>query len=156
MLRLIDSVLRAVALVLFAGFLITSFPRTVRRSVERIGYAASRFAETPEGARRRVLGPEVAAAYDLLRRAIPTDGAYLLVDGGTLWQGSPYWVRYQLAPRKALLAGDLGRLPSAQEVLRRWPPGLRYAVIALPEGIPPVLMEKDELLSTLERAHAAR
>ena len=156
MLRLVDSVLRTAALVLFAAFLVTALPKALRRSIERTASAVSWAAETPEAARRRVLGPEVAAAYDRLRSAIPSDGAYLLVDGGTLGQGSPYWVRYQLAPRKAVLAGDLGHLPSAEEVLRHWPPGIRYAVVALPEGAPPVLMERGDLITTLVRVHAAR
>lgn len=150
MLRFIDSVLRVVALLLFALFVLTSLPRAAWRAFERIGFALSRAAETPLEARQRVLGPEIAAVYDTLRRAIPPEGEYLLIDGGTHDQGNPLWTRFELAPRKARLLGAWNDLPSSAELRRRWPAGVRYAVIALPERQPPILFDKEQFFAVLE------
>jgi hypothetical protein len=152
----IDKVLRRAALVLFALFVLTSLPVAAWRALGRLGFALSRAPESVPQARLRILGPEVTAAYDALRRAIPRDGEYLLIDGGTPDQGNPLWVRFELAPRKARWLGAWSALPSSEELRRRWPATARYAVIALPERQPPVLLSQEELLSALERARAAR
>ena len=147
MLRFIDSVLRAAALALFALFLLTSLPRTAGQVAQRGLYAVAVAAETPAAERRRRMSPGVAEAYDRLRREIPRDGEYLLIDGGSIWHGSPYWVRFELAPRKARLVGVLGEMPKLEEILRAWPASTRYAVVALPDGRPPAIYEKDDLLA---------
>lgn len=155
MLRFIDSVLRAAALALFALFLLTSLLRTVGQILQRYLSAVAVAAKTPAEERRRTMGPGVAEAYDRLRRTIPRHGEYLLIDGGSIWQGSPYWVRFELAPRKARLAGSLGERPKLEEILRVWPASTRFAVVALPEGQPPALYEKEDLLALRERGDSS-
>jgi hypothetical protein len=157
-LRFIDSVLRAAALALFALFLLTSLPRTVGQVAQRGLHAVAHAAETPAEERRRTMGPGAAETYDRLRRMIPRDGEYLLIDGGSLWQGSPYWVRFELAPRKPRLVGALGEMPKLEEILRRWPASTRFAVVAPPEGQLPAVYERKDLLALQERerSHAGR
>jgi hypothetical protein len=155
-LRFLPSVLRAAVLALFGIFLASLLPRGLSASLGRIALALRQAGETPAEARLRVYGSAVTAAYERLRRAIPRDGEYLLIDGGTEPQASALWTRYELAPRKARLLGRWDQLPSSEVLRRSWPPGSRFVVIALPEGNPPQVMEKDELLAALDRPHALR
>jgi len=154
--RPLESALRTLALAVFGLFLLTALPRALQRTVERLAVAVLRAPESPEAARRRVLRPEVAEVYDRLRREIPVDGAYLLIDGGTPPQASSVWARFELAPRKALLLGSWNQLPSSAALRRAWPPAIRYAVVALPERQAPVVLTEEELLAALDRSHAGR
>ncbi len=156
MLRFMDRVLRTAALLGFGAFLLTALPRALLRAVDRLVVAALRASETPQAARVRVLRPEVASVYDRLRREIPPDGEYLLIDGGTPPQASAVWARFELAPRRPRLLGRWSELPSSADLRRTWPPGVRYAVIALPERQPPLVLTEEELLAALDRSHAAR
>ena len=152
-LRFADSVLRAVVLLLFGLFLLTALPRFVRLAYLRIEGVLFQ-APAPGEVRRLVLGPDVAAAYDRIREAIPRDGEYVLIEGVDPREGSIFWVRYELAPRKALFLGSWEQLPASDEVRRLWPPGARYAVVSSSQGYAPALLEQRELLADLDRFHA--
>lgn len=153
-LRFADAILRAVALLLFGLFLLLALPRLVQLAFVRIE-GAFRFATvTPGEARRQVLGSEVAAAYDRMRQAIPREGEYVLIEGADPREGSIFWVRYELAPRKALFLGSWEQLRANGELLRLWPRGVRYAVVSGPKGQPPVLLEQRDLLAVLDWSHA--
>ena len=149
--RGLDLLLRLAALGAVAWTLASSLLPAWRNVAANGRAALARAGESPRQARVRSLRPEVAAVYDRLRREIPPDGAYLLVDGGSLAQGCPYWVRYELAPRRAYLVGTLGRWPSTSDLRAAWRDDVRFAVIARPEGAPPEVMEKSELPAALER-----
>lgn len=156
MLRLLDPILRGAALALFAVYLAAAAPGAALRSFQRLGLALSRAGESPEEARRRVQGPEAAAAYDRLRAEVPESGEVCLFDGGAPAQASAVWARYELAPRKVRLLGRLDRLPPPEELRRLWPAACPFAVIALPERQAPLVLEKERLLSTLESLRAGR
>ena len=68
-----------------------------RRLAETVPLAG----EDARGARERSLGAPVVESLDAIRRAIPSTEEYLLVDGGEEFQGATYWVRFELAPRRA-------------------------------------------------------
>jgi hypothetical protein len=148
------SVLRAVALALLAVSLLAALPLTATRVARRISEVVSLAGEDARGAHVRVLGAPEAAALDAIRRAIPADGEYLLVDGGEEWQGSTYWVRFELAPRRARSVGRLSEM--AGPARRPWslPAGPRWVVIAFPHR-PAVLLGRDDFLRRMELSHGS-
>jgi hypothetical protein len=145
------SVFRAVALGVFALFVAFAIPPAVSRTVRWVGQAASMAGDDLGTVRRRNLGDPWVSAIDEIRRTIPRDGEYLLVNGGAEWGGGPYWVRFDLAPRRAHFLGILSQLPDADAVHRRMPRSARYVVIGFREPQPPILMEREDFLQALER-----
>jgi hypothetical protein len=146
------SVLRAVALGVFALYFALAVPPTLLRCVRWTRQAAALAGEDPLAARRRFLTPPYAARIDAIRRTIPRDGEYLLVDGGTELEGGAYWVRFELAPRRARWVGRLSELPDAATLRGTLPPGPRWLVIAFRDPVPPILMEREEFLRRLANA----
>lgn len=147
-----DAVLRVLALGAFFWFLVSALPQTFRYARYRIVLAASTLGEDPALERRRILGERWVRAIDGIRRTIPADGEYLLVNGGKDWEAGPYWVRFELAPRRARFLGRLTELPDGSTLRGSLPPG-RYVVIAYREPLPPRLMEREVFLRALDRRH---
>jgi hypothetical protein len=144
---------RRVVLGLFFASLLVAVPLAAVRVAFRLREAAAAMGEDARGARARKLGADAVAAYDRIRRAVPEDGAYLLLDGGEEWEGATYWVRFELAPRRARFAGRLSELAATPG----WtlPPGPRWVVVALP-GRPPLLLAREDLVARLARMHGRR
>ncbi len=153
MLAFAGSVLRGVALGVFALSIAFAIPSAVSRTVRWVGQAASVAGEDLSTVRRRYLGDPWVSAIDEIRRAIPRDGEYLLVNGGTKWGGGPYWVRFDLAPRRARFLGLWSELTDAGALRGRLPEGLGYVVIAFREPQPPILMRREDFLRALDRSH---
>lgn len=150
----VGSACRALALAAFALFLVHSGSLTVSRSWRWLAQASSFAGEETPAIRRHLLGASYLLAIERLRQAIPRDGEYLLVRGGTEWEGGQYWVRFELAPRRARFLGAWRDLPDGQILRRTLPPGPRWVVIAYSEPRPPVLMDRQELLLALDgRSH---
>lgn len=148
------SVLRAVALGIFALFLVLAAPPAVSRSAKWVVQAASVAGDDLATARRRALGEPWVSAIAEIRRAVPRDGDYLLVNGGMEWEGGPYWVRFDLAPRRARFLGVWSELPDSATLRRSLPPGPRWVVIAFREPQPPILMAREDFLRALDdRSH---
>jgi hypothetical protein len=135
------SLFRASVLALFAVTLLVAIPQAGRNVRGRIALAASHLGEDSRQARRRVLGAKWVDAEAEIRRAIPPDGEYLLVDGGEERQGATLFLRYQLAPRRARFAGRLSEITASAASL---PAGPRWVVIAYPRR-PPVLVDRAAL-----------
>ena len=142
------SVLRVAVLALFAASLLVAAERAARSSWTRIAQAASQFGVDSLQARRQALGASWVAAEGEIARAIPADGDYLLVDGGEERQGATLFLRYQLAPRRARLAGRLSEVtdPSQWAAL---PTSSRWVVVAYPRR-PPVLVDRKDFARWLE------
>lgn len=145
------SVFRALALGIFALSIAFALPPAVSRTMRWVGQAVSVADEDLATVRRRGLGDPWVLAIEEIRRAVPRNGEYLLVNGGSEWEGGPYWVRFDLAPRRARFLGILSQLPNANAVRRRMPRSARYVVIAFREPQPPILMEREDFLHALER-----
>ncbi len=151
----IGSASRALALAVFALFLVHSGVTAVWRSAQWIGQAATLAALDHNAVRRWLYGDPYVRAIARLRRAIPPDGEYLLVREGTVWEGNAYWVRFELAPRRARYLGPWSELPADAAALRaRMPPGPRYVVLAAGAPRPPRLLEREDFLRLVERSHA--
>lgn len=147
------SACRALALAAFALFLIHGASSTVVRSCRWMARTAPLADEDTSAIRRHLLGSRYLLAIERLRRAIPPDGEYLLVRGGTERQGGPLWVRFELAPRRARFLGPWTELPGGRDLRRKLPPGPRWVVIAFSEARPPILMDRQEFLRALDRSH---
>lgn len=147
------SAFRALALAVFALFLIDSGASTVWHSWRGIAQAAALAGEDTSAIRRRLLGSRYLRAIEQLRRAIPRDGEYLLVGGGTEKHGGALWVRFELAPRRARFLGRWTELPVGRDLRRTLPPGPRWVVIAFSEPRPPILMDRQGFLLALDRSH---
>ena len=139
------SVFRAVTLALVGVSVLAAIPLTALRVGRRIVETVPLAGEDARGARERVLGAPVVASLDAIRRVIPADGEYLLVDGGEEPEGATYWIRFELAPRRARFAGRLSEMKAPL----RLPAGPRWVVVAFPDG-PAALFERDDFLRRLE------
>ncbi len=148
-LRFAGSVFRAVTLGLLGLFLLTAFLAVAAHTGVRLSQAVALVGEDSAGARRRAQGEAYMDAVEQIRRTIPRDGEYLLVDGGEERQWAPYWVRFDLAPRRARLLGSLRDLPSLVRLAERLPASSRWVVIAF-YGQPPVLISREDFLRRLK------
>jgi hypothetical protein len=147
------SAFRALALGIFALFLVLAVPPAVSRSARWMAQAALVANEDLDAARRRSLGDPWVTAIEQIRRKIPRDGEYLLVNGGTEWEGGPLWVRFDLAPRRARFLGLWSELSDGDALRRSLPPSTRWVIIAFREPQPPILMEREDFLRALDRSH---
>lgn len=129
----------ALALLVFVVFLAVSLPWMASRSAKRAAHAIRHLDETRVEGRARVFGPAYTGAIEEIRRAIPKDAAYLLIDAGGK-SGAAYWVRFDLAPRRPILLGtpEQIRREKASKDLSSRP---RWIVIVPPSAGPPALLE---------------
>jgi len=152
------SVLRAAALVLLAVSLLAALPLAALRVARRLSEVVPLAGEDSRGAHVRTLGAAAADALDSIRRTIPPGGDYLLLDGGEEWQGSTYWVRFELAPRRARYVGRLSEMSGAstrdlRQTLSQ-PGGPRWVVVAFPHD-PALLLDRGELLRRMDAKHGS-
>jgi hypothetical protein len=154
------SVFRAVALGLLGLFLVTSIPPAAVHTGTRVVQAVLQAGEGAAGAWRRVQGEDYVAAIERIRRTIPRDGEYLIVNGAAEWQGGPYWVRFDLAPRRArdlgLLSEMAGRHLPGDALAERLAAGPRWVVVAFPDRQPPLLIEREAFLRQLRQVGESR
>ena len=111
--------------------------------------------ETPAEARARVAGDDYIRAIDDIRRALPPTEAYLLVEGGRPQDGGAYWVRYDLAPRRALFLGRLTELTDAHRLRQRLGANLHHVVVAYGPGLPPHLYDRYRFVGEIAQRSAA-
>ena len=137
------------ALALFGLFLLVSLPLALGRSVRRIERAFRYRGESALEERSRVFGAAYARAIEQIRRVIPPDGVYAMVNGDAVDHGGPIWVRFDLAPRRAVLLGRASQLRDAQAVRRKIPGAAHWIVVAYAEK-PPEIVERSRFLRYLE------
>jgi len=135
------------ALGLAAPYLAAAVPLALYRAGERVAWAAGEPHETAEAALARVHGEAFAEAIAAIRRAVPADEPYLLVAENDPEEGDEYWVRYELAPRRAVLVR--GRPRSARRLRQRVPAGIGWVVVTRGGGRPPALYPRADYFQTL-------
>jgi len=144
------SLLAPLALALLAVQLTVALPWALFRSAREAWHTVVFRHETPFQQRARTFGPGYAVAIEKIRRTIPPDGAYLLVNSHPdLEEGGPLWVKFDLAPRRAIYLGKLGNLQNADRLRRRMPRMARWVVIAHGPYEPPVLIERYRFLQRI-------
>lgn len=134
-----------IALSLFGLLLAVSLAWSAGRSVRRIWWAFAFAGETPLEERSRHFGPQYAQAIEEIRRTIPRDEVYALVDADRAEEGSVLWVRFDLAPRRAIYLGFLHDLREPRTVRQRLIREARWIIVASVRR-PPVLYERQEFL----------
>lgn len=143
--RLVSSL----ALALFAAWLAVAVPWSLLKAA-RSGRLALRVAgETPLEMRQRTYGPVYAEAIEEIRRTIPPDGAYILINGNPEEEGGPLWVKYDLAPRRAVFLGKLHELDDVERLRKRFPRAARWVVIAHGSYGRPQLIERFRFIRQL-------
>lgn len=157
MLSFAGSVFRALTLALFAVSLLVGLGLGIYNSGQRFLGTFGYWGEDAAASRRRVMGEGWVETIAVLRRAIPRDGEYFLVDGGGFRDGGAYFVRYDLAPRRARYLGDLDDLRDPAKVAASMRSGPRWVVLTVSGEEPPVLLDRQEFLRQLrEEARGSR
>lgn len=125
------------ALGLAALYLAVAVPLALYRAGVWVALAVTERHETAAEALARVHGEAFAEAIAAIRRAVPADEAYLIVAENDPEEGDENWVRYELAPRPAVLVR--GRPRSARWLRQRLPAGIGWVVVTRGGGSPPAL-----------------
>src|ERR1700688_62901 len=146
----LDRALDLTAAGLLGLFLAVAVPRALLGAGDEVIQAANAHESLAE-ARARVLGEDYSRAIDQIRGELPPDEGYLLVEGGHPDSGGAYWVRYDLAPRRAVYLGRLDELTSGARVRRRLTMNLSHVVVSFDAGEPPQLYERYLFLQEIDR-----
>ncbi len=93
---------RTASLALVAGLVVVSAPGALRHTWHRLAEVWTLRGENVADARRRAYGEAYWNRIEALRAEIPKDGAYVLSKDAVA-EGSGYWIRFDLAPRKPIL-----------------------------------------------------
>jgi hypothetical protein len=148
--RALSWIRAAVGLGALALFLAAAVPVSLRTAASLTGWAQERRRLDAAGARSAVFGEAYVRGIEKIRRLIPEDAAYYLVTAGPQETGPMCWVRYELAPRRAIFLGTLGRLKRRQLRLLRSRP-VDWVVISGGAATPPRLLPRQELVDSLVR-----
>jgi len=149
------SVFATLALGLFAVFLAVSLSRAAFETVKNgILLYRTRY-DTPLKDRSYAYGPVYTHEIEKIRRTIPRDGAYILINGDPGEQGGPFWVKFDLAPRRAVYLGELDKLDSVDRLKKRMPRAARWVVIAYGPYRRPVLIERYKFVQARKERESA-
>jgi len=146
----LDRALDLAAAGLLGLFLAVAVPSALLRAGREVVRAAHAHESLAE-ARARVYGEDYTCAIDQIRRELPPGDAFLLVMGGEPNSGGTYWVRYDLAPRRAFYFGRLDELTSGAQVRHGLPANLRHVVVTFDSGEPPRLYERYRFVQEIDR-----
>src|ERR1700688_17631 len=137
---------------LFGLFLLAAVPQAMQRATGMLRYACGLGSASPVTARARFSGDAYVHAIDDIRGALPVDRPYMLVEAGRPEDGGVYWVRYDLAPRRAVYLGQLAELIDGVRSGRRSIAPLRQVVVSYGPGQPPRLLGWDRFLEEVTAA----
>lgn len=135
------------ALGLCALYLMAAVPLALYRAVKHVILAVEEAHESETAARARIRGEAFVAAVDGIRRTVPAGEPYLLIEESDPEEGAANWVRYELAPRRAVLVPG-GR--GARWLRENVPAGIRWVVVARGDGEAPSLYTRFEYLHRRE------
>lgn len=132
----------SLALALFAAYLAVATPWALLKAARSALLSLRVAGETPLEKRLRTYGPMYANGIERIRRTVPEDGAYLLVNGDPREEGGPLWVKFDLAPRRAVFLGKLHEIDDVDRLRKRIPRAARWVVIAYGPYRQPELIER--------------
>jgi hypothetical protein len=153
--KLLGLALDLAAVVAFGLYLAAAVPTAVRRGLGLLALPSRCAGESDAAVQARFWGPSYVAGIDEIRRSLPEDEAYLLVEAGRPQDGGVYWVRFDLAPRRAIYLGHLTELTDVNRLRRRLTSRPRRVVISRGPGLAPLLMERYRFVAEIERGAAA-
>ena len=140
------AALWVVALTLAAGAL-----RPVAVSILRMASALRFESGATVEARSRIFGIPYTRAVDAIRKQIPGDAPFALVEAGDEGLGGTLWLRYDLAPRKAIDLGSLETLAAQPEEIRRLPAEVRWIVVSHGDRAAAELLDRRQMAALVER-----
>jgi len=143
------------ALGLFAVYLAVSLSRSAIETAKDGILSYALWGETPFQERARCYGPAYTNEIEAIRRTIPRDGAYILINGDPGEDGGPLWVKFDLAPRRAVYLGYLKDLGSVERMKKRMPRAARWVVIAYGPYRRPVLIERYKFVQARKEREGA-
>lgn len=146
---------RRLTLALLALFAVAAAPAALRNAALSVADAVAA-RDGLAAQRERRFGADYVRGIERLRAALPEDGSYLLFDAGTVEEGARNWVRYDLAPRRAVFGGHLAGLGRPERVRRRLRGKPPVCVVAFPGDRAPLAMTHDEFIDWLSRGGDAR
>lgn len=149
------SLLAVLALGLFAVFLVVSASKAAWESAETIALFYEARGESSFHERSRAYGPIYTHEIEVIRRTIPRDGAYVLFNGRPEEEGGPLWIKFDLAPRRAIFLGDLDDIGDVERLKKRIPRAARWVVIAYGSYDRPVLIERYKFIRSLKEKRGA-
>ena len=152
---MVSSVVARIALGLFAVYLAVSVSHAAYDTARNGRLAYILRGEKPVEERARCYGPGYTERIEAIRRTIPLDGAYILLNANPGEEGGPLWVKFDLAPRRAVYLGNLEDLGSIERMKRRMPRAARWVVIADGPYSPPVLIERYKFVRAREKKKGA-
>jgi hypothetical protein len=150
----LQKVARLSLLAVLGLFLVINAPAAFVKSLRRIKQGWALRHETLIDSRRRLFGVEYVDGIEAIRNSIPPDGEYVLVSQAGADEEAALWVRYDLAPRRALRLD----LPEVSLASGRKPPSGRvqelpqHAVIARGRGKAPQLVATTQLFPGAPKA----
>ena len=147
----LDLAVDLAAVALLAVYLAAAVPAGLSHAFDMLGAAAEHRGETLTDSRIRTFGDAYVRAIDDIRADLPADQAYLLVAAEDARLADAYWVRYELAPRRAFFWGQLDDHTDADRLRRRIAVNARLVVVAHGGGQPPRLYARHDFLSEIER-----
>lgn len=145
-----QSIAATLALGLFAVYLAVSLSLAAWETAKNGVLLYRTRHDTPLQDRAYAYGPVYTQEIEKIRRTIPRDGAYLLINGDPGEQGGPFWVKFDLAPRRAVYLGDLNNLERIERLKKRMPRAARWVVIAYGPYRRPVLIERYKFVQERE------
>ncbi len=146
----------SLALVLFAVYLAVATPWALLKAAQSALQSFRVAGETPLEERLRTYGPMYTHGIERIRRTIPEDGAYLLVNGDPKEEGGPLWVKFDLAPRRAVFLGKLDDLDDVDRFRKRIPRAARWVVIAYGSYGKPELIERFRFVKRIREQQSRR
>jgi hypothetical protein len=147
------SLLASLALGVFAVYLAVSISAAAFTTGKTGVVMVAHWGETPLEERSRSFSREYSEGIAAIRKTIPADGAYLLVNGTPGEKAGPVWAKFDLAPRRAVFLGDLDQLTDGDRLRSRTPRAARWVVITHGEYGRPVVIERSKFVRSLrERA----
>jgi hypothetical protein len=149
------SLLASLAVGLLALQLAVAVPWALRKSAGAGLQMIHVAGETPSAKRARTYGPAYVGAIEEIRRKIPPDGAYVLLNGSPEDVGAPIWVKFDLAPRRAVYLGNVQDLGNVDRLRRRIPRAARWFVIAYGSYGRPVLVERYKFMRQFRERRGA-
>jgi hypothetical protein len=150
-----SGVFSKLVLALFAVHLGVSLNQAAHVSAATARMAWRLRGEPPSEERSHAYGPEYVRALAEIRRTIPPDGAYVLISAVSEAEGAAYWVKFDLAPRRAVYLGELGSLQPVERLRKRMPRAARWVVIAYGSYRPPVVLERFRFIRERKRLEGA-
>ena len=147
---------RLLGLAALAFFVTAAVRPAVSGACARLRAARVHRGETAVEARRRCFGPAFVDGVDRLRATLGPDEPYYLVEGGDPNAGGALWVRYELAPHRAIFLGRFSRLAASGRLRRQVATNIHRVAVALGPGRSPIDWQRFELLAALAKREAAQ